>query len=337
MFSKFSEYLNGRGKLVEKPKVKQIADDLEAEPNKPPKEKRGIKSGKQAQIKEGNQMKVVERPPTELVPKGPKPTTTPPAPVTKGKNWDTKAPKTNEKPKPYAAPAASGKAIKGESGLADKGDTKYEPDVKPGNSPYIPGGKNDKGWETKTEQFLTKTRGMSMSEFAQFMKEDFDIDAPLVIMDLVNRSKTSPRIIDALIHEMKRQGLLPQMLEAISTHAEFKQWLEAVGPPFGMDDEDEEFPDDEEDLEDEEDLDDGDELDSEVEDEEDLEGDEEDELGDELDDEEDLEGDELEGEFDDEEAPGDGFGEDQPDENVPPALSRFRSRLGQLGSGGMGM
>jgi hypothetical protein len=181
---------------------------------------------------------------------------------------------------------------------------------------------------------------MSMSQFAQFMKEDFDVNAPLVIMDLVARSKTSPRIIDALVHEMKRQGLFPHMLEAISAHAEFKQWLEAVGPPFGMDDEDdEEFPDDEEGLEDDDEDLEGDELG----DEEDFEDEEDDDMEDddmegdelELDDEEDLEGD-LDGEFDDEETP-DEFGEDQPEESVPPALSRFRARLGQLGSGGMGM
>jgi hypothetical protein len=329
MFSKFSEYLNGRGKLVEKPKVKQIANDLEATPNKPPKAKRGIKGGQQAQIKEGNQMKIVKRPPTALVPKGPKPTTTPPTAITKGKNWDAKAPATNQTPKPYAAPACSGKATKGESGLGDKGDTKYEPDMKLGNSPHIPGGKNDKGWETKTEQFMTKTRSMSMSEFAQFMKEDCDVDAPLVIMDLVTRSKNSPRVIEALVHEIKRQGLFPQMLEAISAHAEFKQWLEAVAPPFGMDDEeDEEFPDDEEGLEDDEE-----------DDEEDLEGDEEDLEDDEEDDEEDLEGDE-EGLEDDEEDLGDEDDlelddeEESPEEDVPPALSRFRTRVGQLGSGG---
>jgi hypothetical protein len=336
MFSKFSEYLNGRGKLVEKPKVKLIANDLEAEPNKPPKSKRGIKGGQQAQIKEGNQMKIVKRPPTELVPKGPKPVAVPPAAVTKGKNWNTNAPSTNGKPNPYAAPAVSGKTAKGESGLGDKGDTKYEPDLKIGNSPYIPGGKNDKGWETKTEQFMTKTGKMSMSEFAMYMKEDCDVDAPLIIMDLVSRSKNSPRVIEALVHEMKRQGLFPQMLEAISAHAEFKQWLESVAPPFGMDDEeDEEFPDDEEGLEDDEEDLEGDEEDLEgdeeglEDDEEDLGDDEEDlELDDEEDGDEDFEGDEKE--FDDEQPEG--------EEGVPPALSRFRARLGQLGSGGgMGM
>ena len=314
MFQKFNEYLNGRKKLVEKPKVKEIADDLECKPNKPPKEKRGIKGGKQAQIKEyldGNG-KLITRPPTEIIPKGPAPSSVPGANSTKG----IVAPKAPGKPAPYAAPAAGSRVSKGESGLGDKGDFGYSPDIKGGKSPFIPGGKTEKnGYETKTESFLTKTRNMSISDFAKFMMSEQgcgDANAPMLIRDLVTLGESNDRVITALVYEMKRHGLLPKMIAA----------LEAVGPPFGISQDD---ANDDDDMDDDQDMGDEDFEDDDDSDEED------DEEGDDFGtDDEDEEGDEDE----DEENPfGDEMGNDEDEEEVPDEEEEEEPHRFNFGSG----
>ena len=331
-YPKFNEYLNGRGKLVEKPKVKQIATDLEAAPNKPPKECGCLKTkGKQPQIKEylDRNGKLVERPPTELLPDGPKPPVGPSNAVTKGKNWSTNAPANNVTPKPYMAPAAGGKAIKGESGLGDKGDTKYEPDMRGGKSPFIPGGKEVKDYASKTEQFLNKTRDLSISDFAKFMlKEGMAVSegnfVPGLVNDLAQVIQNNPKVLESLVHDLKRRGLLPQLIKII----------EAVGPPIGLEDElgDEEESDDEdlgdEDLGDEEDDDLGDE---------DL-GDEEDDEDGLEDDEEDLEDDGLEDDEEDDEYAALGGEEGEGEEDMPqppPRRPMMGGMMGRMGRGPM--
>jgi hypothetical protein len=264
---------------------------------------------------------LVERPPTELLPDGPKPSAAPDKATTKGKSWNLNVPANNQSPKPYVGPGSS-KPAKGESGLADKGDTRYEPDTKGGNSPFIPGGKAVKDYASKTEQFLNQTRNLSISDFAKFMlKEGMATSegnfVPGLVNDLAQVIQNNPKILESLVHDLKRRGLLGQLIKII----------EAVGPPIGIDDE-EDLEDDEDGLEDDEDGLEDDEEDLE-DDEEDLEGDEDledDGLDDE--DEEDLEDDDAA--LGDEESEGE---EDMP--QPPPRRPMMGGMMGRMGRGPM--
>lgn len=288
-FAKFNEYINKRGEVV-KPKVKEIADEIEGEPHKTPEEEHKDKK-KQPQVKEylDRSGKLVDKPPIEIVPKGQASPPTPPKAVTKGKGWDTHAPTTKEKPKPYVAPGRS-ETRKTEKGFGDLGNTKYEPDTKEGDSPFVPGGKMIKGYDTKVEQFIEKTKGMSISEFARYLlkeensyyKNVASIDAypPKAIKYVVALANENSKALRDLVFEIKRSGCMGKILEEMFEHTEFydettrlledeqkgidrcnclarsmdASFSESVGPPFGIEDEkpkDRRLEDDE-DLEDEE-------------------------------------------------------------------------------------
>jgi len=243
---------------------------------------------------------LVERPPTELLPDGPKPSASPDKAITKGKNWNSNVPANNQAPKPYVGPGSS-KPAKVESGFGDKGDTKYEPDTKPGNSPFIPGGKAVKDYASKTEQFLNQTRDLSISDFAKFMLKE-----GMVVNDLGSIIQNNPKVLESLVHDLKRRGLLAQLVKII----------EAVGPPIGIDDE--------EDLEDDEDA---------------LEDDEEDLEDDGLeDDEEDLEDDEDGLEDDEEDDEYADLGDEEGEEDMPqppPRRPMMGGMMGRMGRGPM--
>lgn len=265
-FASWKEYLDGKGKLVEKPEVDPTPD------YKGPDDK------------------------------------APPTAVTKGKSWDTKAPKA-DKPKPYK-PANSGKpAQKGEAGFADKGDGKlvYKPNTKVDKAGE--GGKKIGSWpKTKTEAFIEKTKDMSMSQFIEHMIGEcgcemdetlptvtayasgkFHPYPPEAIRYVVALAEKNERIMDKLIFELKNAGALPKMLKSLMEHPEsydgmtdlfgdldegpkrckafarsmdesYNKFMkeqsdlyESVGPPFGLSDEDAEsdegLPQDKDDTE----------------------------------------------------------------------------------------
>ena len=304
-FKKFREYVGGKGKLVEKPKVKDIADDVEGEPNKPPKENKKLRKGKaQPQVKEyldGNG-KLVDKPGESV--NGDVSIVQKPAPqaaVTSGKGWDAQAQPVTGQAKPYQNPTTPSTPPKGESGLGDQGDKNllYDPSKgKPGDSPNVPGGTTIKDLATKTEQFLKKTREMNLSEYFGVIYEEGALDRdPRAVQYVAHLCKENKVALEALVHELRRKELLGEVLSLMMEYPETYTGLtslfgesnercrsfaralnEEVGPPIGL-----------EDLEDDEEED--DELGGEFDDEdEDLGG-----MGDEFDD------DEEDDEFDDEE------------------------------------
>jgi len=237
------------------------------------------------------------------------------------------------------------------SGFADLGDKKlvYVPDCKSGKP-------TEKDWPTKTEQFMNDTKNMSSREFAAYMLSEHcslcneDDSLPMVsgangpfhphpseaVRYVVALSKNNPRIVDHLIHDAKRTGVLNKLIEAILEHPESYEHLshllgdergearsnqlaralnkvaEHVGPPQGLSDDDD-MGDDEHDSEDHDDMGDDDEHGSDDHDDDmgDM-GDDEDH--DDHEDEDDLEGsdmDDEEDEDDDQDQPHPDDGEEQ--------------------------
>jgi hypothetical protein len=263
-FRTWREYLDNKGKLVEKPEEKEVADYDGPDPKSPEK------------------------------------------PVTKGKNWDAKAPKGDE-PKPYRASSKDSTPKKGEKGFADEGpkDLVYTPDTKVKK-------------KSKTEQFLDTTKDMTLSEFTNHMLKECgcanheeDDDLPMVTAYTSGKFHPHPpeairyvavlanknnRILDNFIHEMKRNNGLTKFLESLLDHPEsysiiadllshdeqgpsrtkkftramddvYTSFLknhediyESVTPPFGVDAEEEEKEEEEDNGTETEDADSGNEL-----------------------------------------------------------------------------
>ena len=260
-FPKFYEYLDQKGTLVEKPKEEEVPDYHGKTPTSPPKS------------------------------------------ITKGKKWDAETAKPIDAVKPYKAPGKdmtldnSMKNLKDGEGLGAKGDKRlsYKPKLKAGTSKNMTGGKEINGWEkkTKTEQFIDKTKNMSFGEFTEYMKEHIgagdDDDLPTVTSYVAGKFHPHPpevinyitalsgkngRVLEQLVHEIKKKGLLTQLVKAMMEHPETADVLtdllnddkdgpkhcrslarsmdknyqgfirqhadmfESVGPPFGGDDED---------------------------------------------------------------------------------------------------
>jgi hypothetical protein len=326
-FVKFSEYLNTRGQVDEKGKVNDTGDEVDMpkpkakeDPHKRP-DKCACKKNKQPQVKEyldgsGKLTEPIEQQVADY--RGPDPS----APPQAGSNDLTK---NAGKPAPYRPTNTSASAGGGESGFGDKGskELKYEPNTEKPE-------KVVSTWpKTKTEEFVDKTRNMSLAEFAKYVIEQRSVPNNLPTVTTPNQQKFYPAPVEAvryvgaltknrtilndLIHEVKRNGNLGQLLElALETPEGYKELVkllseeegkkrcsllaramhEAVAPPIGLEDEEEEDDDEEVDspfskLDDEEldDLD--DEEDDEMDDEEDMEDEDEmdGEMGDELDDE----------------------------------------------------
>jgi hypothetical protein len=351
-FPKFFEYCTNKKKeLTKKPKIMKVgdrvtgSDDLDFEPNKPPKEARGMKDGKHTQVKE-SESKGLGNLWGDKAPDGP------PASGVKGAG----------KPAPYRGPGKDQgqKSVDGnigQGGFGNMGDTKYEPDTKCGDSKFFPGGKTPKtsSWESKTESFINKTKDMSLGKFAKYMLQkecsEYSTDT---VNSITNMIKENSKTITPLVLEMKRKNLLgkaiKEMLQFPETYSTLAYLLtnertanslvramneqymsESVGPPIGFDDEEEMTGDedanaeeeigDEEDMEgeegDDEDLDNGDEdLDDEDMEDDDME-----------DDDEYLNNDEEEASLDDEENPdgmeGDEMsGDEMSGEEMPPPRRR---------------
>lgn len=252
-FPRFDEYLNNRGKLIEKGVINATGDCIDVPPASKAKEdprKVNKTKDKQPQVKEyiNQQGTTIEKPIVEpIADYHGIDSKTPPKAVTKGKSWNAMGASNAGEIPPYRAPSSGSKQNKSETGFGDIGDKRlvYTPATKLGNSPYIPGGSNPAtGWEkqTKTEQFVNKTKNMSFSEFANHMLnecgfnlEEEEDDLPMVtsyasgkfhpappeaIKYVVVLSDKNERILESLIHHMKERGMLNKVLEALMDHKE---------------------------------------------------------------------------------------------------------------------
>lgn len=177
--------------------------------------------------------------------------------------------------KPYHAGGVAKDPNKGKNtdGFAEKGDKKlkYEPNTdvpkKVGE-----GGKKTATWpKTESQEWLEKTRGMSLAEFTKTVRDEAlngldkcDCKDPVTaVKEAVNVCKCNERYISALVREMKRNGLFGKFFTESLVHPEAFSVLaglmeqdesysrrlvramnEMVAPPMG-EEEDELAPEDE--------------------------------------------------------------------------------------------
>lgn len=212
-FKKFDEYLNHKGKLTEKPVVSQIADYTGENPKSPPV------SGK---------IKGIDAPPS------------------KGSHAA------------YGPSAKAANFSKKEKGLGDSAALKWEvPGTKNNTEKKIPTWPNAKHtkkvnakngtttWpRTKTEHFIDKTKDMNLAEFTQYMyqecgcstdKKEEDDSLPMVTAYATGKfhphppeamryvaalAKANPRMMEMLIHHLKDEDGLGDMLGASLDHPE---------------------------------------------------------------------------------------------------------------------
>lgn len=167
----------------------------------------------------------------------PKPTFKPSKAVTKGKTWNANVP--NENPNPYSGaslkPTDKKTIEKGLGYLGDKNliyepdtieDTEYEDD-----SFSFPKEKTSTVWgSNQTEQFLNKTKNMSLSEFVRYIKENYNQSGSLPIQELDMIKKTANivaennNLLENLILEFKKLGILENLTKKLLLHKEcYKQ------------------------------------------------------------------------------------------------------------------
>jgi hypothetical protein len=170
-------------------------------------------------------------------------------------------------------------ANKGESGFADLGakDLVYNPVTKGGDSKTTALGTTIKNKEAlgentkrafKAEAWFNKTKKMSHQDFIKeccsnidtsslpkiSVNEDGQVFPSEVIRYVTILAESNPKTLTNLVHEMKREGHLTRLIEAILEHSESYEAIsnvlsesktkcrmlasymydEAVGPPLGM-------------------------------------------------------------------------------------------------------
>lgn len=126
---------------------------------------------------------------------------------------------------PYVAKGESGKK-KGEKGLAELGHEgcKYEPDTKNAKKP------------TKTEGFLNKTKGMSLSEFTRYMLEECGCgqvsgdDLPSVTAYTTGKFQPHPPEVIRYISVLadKNQGILENLVSTVISMGYLDKLLKAI-------------------------------------------------------------------------------------------------------------
>jgi hypothetical protein len=192
---KFQEYLDRNKKLTTSAPVKKIADFEGKIDTKPVKEKKHKDAG--------------------------------------GKGQDGEI-------KPYKGGSDAQDPNKGKlkDGFADKGDKKlkYEPDTAhDGNGPGkgsegVPGGKKAATWpKTKTQEWVDRTKGMSLAEFTKTVRaealkgldECACQDSPHnSIKETIAVCKCNQKYVSALVREMKRNGLFGKLMKEMVNHPE---------------------------------------------------------------------------------------------------------------------
>jgi len=248
-FPSFLEYLNDKGTVVEKPEVEQVPDyhgpDDKTPPNskvpyKTPTTPKAAQKGEKG-LGELGDGKLKYEPDTGIkydVKKdimkesmNAKATT---AVVADYKGPKADAPKGG---KPYVA-----KSIKaGEKALGDVGDQslKYEPDTDT-SKPIKP---------TKTESFINKTKGMSLSEFTKYMLEEcgcgqvsgddlpyvtayttgkFQPHPPEVIRYISTLADKNQGVLENLVSTVVSMGYLNKLMKAIFEHPQAYEELTAL-------------------------------------------------------------------------------------------------------------
>lgn len=187
-FQKFKEYLSDKGTLQQKPTISVDGDTG-------PVGKKSSKPGKA---------------------------------VVKGKNWhNVEAAQVNDgadgtKPEPYSAPGtdpgqetADGKAGRANP-LGQKGDRNLIYNPKTTDQRLKMKKMHDTTPEdTKTEEFLNKTRGLSPEQYAEYILSKNNANSIKQVIETVDTIKNNEVLIETLVREIKRKGGLHYLVEAI--------------------------------------------------------------------------------------------------------------------------
>lgn len=193
-FQKFKEYLDDKGDLQKKP---IISDDGDTGPSA----KSAVK---------------------------------PPKAVTKGKNWKNfEASQVEDggdgtKPTPYSAPGTDPGLLVADGGkngrpgksnpdpLSEKGDKNliYNPKTEDQRLKMKKLGPTTPE-DTKTEQFLNKTKGMPSDKYAEFVLKNSDPKSVKQIIETVDAIKDNTVLLETLVRELKRKGSFEKLLESI--------------------------------------------------------------------------------------------------------------------------
>ena len=239
-FKKFDEYMNEKGK-IESPKIAVNADYDGPIPKSPEKGDlwvmKGAKSVSDTDSKSVGQKKLGDYISTSSKPWVQTKDLPEDGLVTKRGELKTKAtvPSVAKYPDPPTLKEAPAKKL-----------YKTAPSAYPSSDT-----EHNKPWKSKTEDFVDKTSKMSISEFTQYMlkecshcpdceEEDGEEETPKitaykigkiephvpeVIKFLTHICAKNPRVLENLIHEMKREGLMGKI---ISTSMEHPEGIESI-------------------------------------------------------------------------------------------------------------
>jgi nitrogen regulatory protein PII-like uncharacterized protein len=206
-FQRFKEYLDDKGELQKKPIIKADADTG-------PEPKKGLR---------------------------------PPKAVTKGKNWKNymataEAAQISDNgngalPTPYSAPGTDPGLLTadgGKDGKPGKGNADPLGEKGPKDLIYKPKTEDQRlkmaklhdttPENTKTEQFLNKTKGLSPTQYAEYVLKQNSPKGVKQVVETVDTIKENPVLLETLVREIKRKGgfapLIATILSQPETYAE---------------------------------------------------------------------------------------------------------------------
>jgi len=198
-FQKFKEYLDEKGELQKKPIVSDDGD-----------------TGPSAK----NALKPLKA-------------------VTKGKNWKNfEASQVEDggdgtKPTPYSAVGTDPGLLIADGGKNGRpGKSNPDPLSQKGDKNLIYNPKTDDQRlkmkklsqttpeDTKTEQFLNKTKGMSSDKYAEFILKNSNSTSVKQIIETVEVIKGDEILLETLVREIKRKGGFEKLVESVLNHPE---------------------------------------------------------------------------------------------------------------------
>lgn len=249
-FPSFLEYMNDKGQVVEKPETEVVSDYHGSEEKTPPGSKVPYKTPvenkapakRETGFADMGDQKLNYKPETEgkhsVKPDVMKEYVNEKGKVVEKAKTDVKADYTgNEVKAPHGGKPYSAKDVKKtsgkelESGLGKLGDKDLE---------YVPDTVKSKK-VTKTENFLNKTKGMSLTEFTKYMLEEcgcgqvsddtlpfitayttgkFQPHPPEVIRYISVLADKNQGILENLVSQMVSMGYLNKLLKAVFEHPE---------------------------------------------------------------------------------------------------------------------
>lgn len=226
-FQKFKEYLNDKADLQKKPIIDPEADTGPSGKSAPKPPKAVVKG------KNWKNFEAAQQDPDADVGPPPNKAIKPPKAATKGKNW--KIPEAAQiedggdgrQPAPYMSPGSDPGQLTadGNAGNADplgqKGDKGMIYNPKTMDQALKMKKLHDTTPEnTKTEIFLNKTKGLSTSNYAEYVLKQSNPKGIKQIIETVEIINHNELLVEALVRELKRKGDFTPLISAILSQSE---------------------------------------------------------------------------------------------------------------------